>query len=169
MRQVISLIIGLVVFATCAIAVTALDRAEPFGYWVGLATLGLSGLAAGYVAGYNARDAFPGILGGLIAAASLWFADSGSAWATTVLKAPLTSLNSDEVLLGLSLLLFAFLQGGRWGERLGLSHYRRTLYATSGVQVSDGTPPGGTFGIPAPPETLAPPPVEPDDSFTNSD
>src|SRR5262249_37850564 len=102
-------------------------------------------------------DAFPSILGGLIAACALWFLDTNSAWAQTVLKAPLTSLNSDEVLLGLSLLLFAFLQGGRLGERAGLAQFRHDLYAAGHVRLNAGAPPGGSFGIPAPPETLATP------------
>lgn len=153
MRQLLSLIIGLVVFATGGLGATVLYQTVHYGYWMALLLLGVSALVAGYLAGYNARDAFSGLLGGLIVTGFLWFQDTSSAWASVVFKAPLTSLNSDEVLLGLSLTLFAFLQGARWGEAVGLYRLRRDLLASSGTDVVMGAPAGGMFGFP-PPEAI---------------
>ncbi|HYE76475.1 MAG TPA: hypothetical protein VEI97_00685, partial [bacterium] len=98
MRFIISLVIGLLLFAAAGMAVTTLHRDLSLGYWPAVLLLGVSALGAGYAIGFNARDAFGGLVAGFGAAAYLWFVDRSSAWATEVLKAPLTNLNTDEVL-----------------------------------------------------------------------
>jgi len=150
MRTLLSLVIALLLFGAYTGAVTVLHQVLPLGYWLAIPLLGLGALGAGWVAGWNGRDAFSGIVSGVLTALALWFVDQHSTvWATTVFHAPLNSLNSDEVLLGLSLTLFGFLQGARWGEVASLRQLRQSLHQAAGVAPGTGPwpidPPPGDF------------------------
>lgn len=150
MRTLASLLLALVLFGAITGALTILHQTVPFGYWPGVALLGLAAIGCGWVAGWNARDAFSGLIGGILVTLALWKLDQHSTvWASTVFHGPLLTLNSDEVLLGLSLTLFGFLQGARWGEAASLRQLRQSLQAAAGVVPGAGPwpsePPPGRF------------------------
>lgn len=144
MRTLVSMVLGCLAFAALTAVVTLVHQQWTLGYWLALVILAVGAFGAGWLAAWNARDAFSGVAGGILVTLVLWFTDQSSAWATAVFHAPLHSLNGDEVLLGLAVTLFGFLQGAKVGEAQGLRRWRARLESAAGVERPAGPWPPDT-------------------------
>ena len=84
-------------------------------------------LAAGFTGGFIGRDRIGPLFGGIIAAIYIMTVNDHTLISRAVFYAPYANLASDNVLLGLSLVLFTFLWGGKLGEQFGFRRDRDQL------------------------------------------
>jgi hypothetical protein len=82
---------------------------------------------SGYSGGYMARERFGPLFAGILAAIYILTYNDATLISKAIFYAPYANLASDDVLLGLSIVLFTFLWGGKLGEQAGFRKDRSHL------------------------------------------
>jgi hypothetical protein len=82
---------------------------------------------AGFLSGMMGRDRIGPLFGGIIAVIYILSVNDNSLISRAIFYAPYANLAADNVLLGLSLILFTFLWSGKLGEQYGFRQDRNRL------------------------------------------
>lgn len=84
-------------------------------------------LIAGFLGGWMSRERIGPLFGGIIAVIYTLTYNDHSLISRAIFFASYATLGSDTVLLGLAIILFNFLWGGKLGEQFGFRRDRRRL------------------------------------------
>jgi len=82
---------------------------------------------SGFLGGFISRERIGPLFAGIITVIYILSHNDGSLISKAIFYAPYATLGSDEVLLGISGILFTFLWGGKLGEQFGFRRDRSRL------------------------------------------
>jgi len=100
---------------------------EQIGVITAFALLVIFSFISGFLGGYISRERIGPLFGGIITAIYILSYNDGTLISKAIFYAPYATLGSDDVLLGISSILFFFLWGGKLGEQYGFRKDRSRL------------------------------------------